>query len=273
MTGTPGRTVVTGAAGRVAAAVREGLRDAGHLVLLDRLPPPPGYRARGNETWVRADIADPRALAEAFAGADAVVHLAGIPDEAPLPDLLRANVEGTHNVLEAARRAGVPRVVLASSNRATGNYPVDRTVTAADPPRPDGFYGVSKAAAEALGRLYADAFGLQVAAVRIGSLEERPTEARHLATWLSPRDCAGFFRAAVTAPGVTFVAAYAVSANARRFWDLSAGEAGLGYRPVDDAEAFAAEIPGGDPFWDGGPQGGAYAGPGALLPHLPDPGR
>ncbi|MFC7741457.1 NAD-dependent epimerase/dehydratase family protein [Nocardiopsis composta] len=222
---------------------------------------------------MRADIADRRALSAAFTGADAVVHLAGIPDEAPLPDLLRANVEGVQHVLEAARRAAVPRVVLASSNRATGNYPVDRVVSVQDPPRPDGLYGVSKAAAEALGRLYADTFGLQVVALRIGSLEDRPAEARHLATWLSPRDCAGFFRAAVTAPGVTFVAAYAVSANTRRFWDLSAGETGLGHRPADDAEAFAAQIPGGDPFWDGGPQGGGYAGPAALLPHLPGPDR
>src|SRR5690606_18640904 len=122
-------------AGRVAAAVREGLRDAGHLVLLDRLPPPPGHPPRANETWIRADIADRRALSAAFTGADAVVHLAGIPDEAPLPDLLRANVEGVQHVLEAARRAAVPRVVLASSNRATGNYPVDRVVSVQDPDR------------------------------------------------------------------------------------------------------------------------------------------
>ncbi len=134
------------------------------------------------------------------------------------------------------------------------------------PPRPDGLYGVSKVAVEALGRLYADKFGLEVVCLRIGSLEPEPGEPRHLATWLSPRDCAGFFWAALTTPGLTFAAPYAVSANTRRYWEL---DDRLGYHPLDDAEAYAARIPGvaahftGDP-----PQGGAFADPAYTLPHL-----
>ncbi|MBV2367029.1 NAD-dependent epimerase/dehydratase family protein [Streptomonospora nanhaiensis] len=262
----PGRIVMTGAAGRIGSVLRAGLRaDAEHLVLLDREPvEPEGDR----ESAARIDIGDRAALVEAFTGADAVLHLAAIPDEAPLDDLLDVNVRGTHNVLEAARRAGVPRVVLFSSNRVTGNYPIHHHVFPDEPPRPDGLYGVSKVAAEALGQLYADTFGLEVVALRVGSFAEEPTQTRHLATWLSPRDCVGFARAALTAPNVAFVAAYAVSGNARRFWDLSAGENELGYRPVDDAARFAGRFGDDDPFWHGGPQGGAFARPESVLPHL-----
>src|SRR5690606_22347832 len=137
----------------------------------------------------RAELTGVEDVVPLLDGADAVVHLAGVPDEAPLADLLEANVLGAHHVLEAARRTGTPRVVLASSNRLTGCYPAARTVSAEAPPRPDGLYGVSKVAVEALGRLYADKFGLQVVCLRIGSLEPEPSEPRHLATWLSPDDC------------------------------------------------------------------------------------
>ncbi|WP_319464114.1 NAD(P)-dependent oxidoreductase [Micromonospora sp. RTP1Z1] len=200
-----------------------------------------------------------------------MVHLAGLPDEAPLVDLLDSNVLGTYHVLEAARRQRVGRVVLASSNRVTGFYPVGQVVVPDAPVRPDGFYGVSKVAVEALGRLYADKFGLSVVCLRIGSFEDEPTEARHLATWLSPRDGVGFIRAAITASDVHFLAAYAVSANTRRFWDTGAG-AQLGYLPVDDAESCAAKVPGSDvPIDAAALQGGAYASTEYSLRHVVAP--
>lgn len=212
----------------------------------------------------QADLSSVAAVAAVVEGADSVVHLAGVPDEAPLPDLVEANVLGTHHVLEAARLTGVRRVVLASSNRLTGWYPVSEMVSPDAPPRPDGLYGVSKVAVEALGRLYVDKFGLQVVCLRIGSLENEPSEVRHLATWLSPRDCAGFVEAALSIPDPGFIAAYAVSANSRRFWDLSRE---LGYEPVDNAENYVERFPETDGFFDG-PQGGAYASPEYTLRHL-----
>ena len=256
------RTIVlTGAAGLVGTAVREPLRRAAsRLILADRAP----LTAEApNEEIRQADLSDVETVASIIGGADAVVHLAGIPDEAPLPDLLEANVLGAHHVLEAARRTGVPRVVLASSNRLTGGYPANRTVSPDMPPRPDGLYGVSKVAVEALGRLYSDKFGLEVVCLRIGSLESEPSEPRHLATWLSPRDCAGFVLAAVTRPGLRFAAGYAVSANTRRFWELP-GE--LGYEPQDDAESYG--IAGAESFFTGTtPQGGTFATPEYTLSH------
>jgi uronate dehydrogenase len=209
--------------------VRAGLRDeVSRLVLIDRV----GLTAQSpTEEVHQLDLRDTDAVAGAMKDADAVVHLGGIADEAPLPDLLEGNVQGTHSVLEGARRQGVRRVVLASSNRVSGFYPVAETVAPDMPARPDGLYGVSKVALEALRRLYADKFGLSVVCLRIGSFEDEPSEPRHLATWLSPRDCLGFIEAALTAPAVHCATLYAVSANTRRFWDTSAG-AELGYTPV-----------------------------------------
>lgn len=258
-----GTVAVTGAAGRIGALLRDGLAGAARrLVLLDHAP----VRAGEDETAHQTDLRDPDAVVTALAGVDAVVHLGGVPDEAPFPEVLDGNVLGTHHVLEAVRRRGIGRVVLASSNRLTGCYPASTTVTPEMPPRPDGFYGVSKAALEALGRLYADKFGLSVVALRIGSFEEQPTEPRHLATWLSPRDCLGFVRAALTAPDIDFLATYAVSNNSRRFWGGD-GWKELDYWPADDAEAYAA----GMQAAPGPPvelQGGEFAGVEHTLRHV-----
>ncbi|MCX4792089.1 MULTISPECIES: NAD-dependent epimerase/dehydratase family protein [unclassified Streptomyces] len=256
---------ITGAAGRIGSVVRVGLRDeVARLVLIDRV----GLTAQApTEDVHQLDLRDAEAVTAVLKDVDAVVHLGGVPDEAPLPDLLDGNVRGTHNVLEGARRQGVRRVVLASSNRVSGFYPVAETVTPEMPARPDGLYGVSKVAVEALGRLYADKFGLSVVCLRIGSFEDAPSERRHLSTWLSPRDGIGFVRTALTAPDVRFETVYAVSANTRRFWDTDAG-ADLGYVPVDDAEAFASLLPkGGDPA-ENDPQGGEYASAEYTLRHM-----
>ncbi|MFE9250418.1 NAD-dependent epimerase/dehydratase family protein [Streptomyces sp. NPDC007088] len=262
-----GTVAVTGAAGRIGSAVRRALRsEADRLVLLDQVPLRP---EADNEETLTVDLRDAEAVESALTGVDRVLHLGGVPDEAPLPELLDANVLGTHHVLEAARRQGISRVVLASSNRLTGFHPAGQLTGPEAPPRPDGLYGVSKVAVEALGRLYADKFGLSVICLRIGSYEQAPQEPRHLATWLSPRDALGFFRAALSAPPTTpFTTVYAVSANTRRFWTLP-GARELDYTPVDDAEAYAGQIPGAqDPTDPEAPQGGAFAAPEFTLRHL-----
>ncbi|GAA2463069.1 NAD-dependent epimerase/dehydratase family protein [Streptomyces mauvecolor] len=262
-----GTVALTGAAGNIGSFVRRELRrTATRVILLDRVPL---RREAENEDVHTVDLRDALAVESALSGADQVIHLGGVPDEAPLADLLDANVLGTHHVLEAARRTGIKRVVLASSNRVTGFYPVAHLTGPGEPVRPDGLYGVSKAAVEALGQLYADKFGLSVISLRIGSFEPVPTESRHLATWLSPRDAMGYIRAALTAPASThFVTVYAVSANTRRFWALPDPEV-LDYTPVDNAELHAGDISGADlPADPDAPQAGPYALPDFTIPHL-----
>lgn len=256
---------ITGAAGRIGSVLRVALReDFPRVVLVDRQQCEPVSRA---EEARQADLRDAKAVLAALEDADAVVHLGGIPDEAPLPELVESNILGTHNVLEAARRHGLRRIVVASTNRVTGFYQVRETVTPEMPVRPDGLYAVSKVAVEALSRMYADKFGLSIVCLRIGSFEDAPHDQRHLSTWLSPRDCAGFVRAALTARDVRFAVAYAASANTRGFWDLEAG-ARLGYVPADNAESFATAVPGGESPAGNEPQSAPFAAPEFTGRHL-----
>ena len=245
----PPRVLITGAAGAIGSCLRQGLRPrVDELVLTDVRALEP----IANERFIRADLADRAAVGDAARGVDAVIHLGGIPTEAPFDELLGPNLIGTFNVFEAARREHVPRVVFASSNHATGFYPVEQRLTGNEPPRPDTLYGVTKVYGEALGRLYVDKFGLSVVCIRIGSFAERPREVRELATWLSRADAVRLFAACLSARAVGFRVVYGASANTRLGWDLSPARE-LGYEPQDDAERYAADV-GGDLYaFQGGP--------------------
>jgi uronate dehydrogenase len=250
------RLLLTGAAGNIATAVRPVLRElAEEVVLTDRVAP---ERVEPGERFVAADLADPAPWEGLAAGCEAVVHLGAVPDEAPFAVLAGPNLHGTFHVHEAARRAGVRRVVVASSGRATGFYRVGERLDGDATPRPDGLYAATKAYSEALGRMYAAKFGLEVVALRIGTFEDRPHTERDLSTWLSHDDARRLVRAALTGPVDGFLCVYGVSANARGWWDLPQS---LGYAPQDDAEAYADDVTPGDgiPF-QGGPNTARDAG-------------
>jgi uronate dehydrogenase len=257
--------VLTGAAGRIATSVRPALAEqVARLRLVDLVPVTPEH---DREESVVADLRDPVAMREVIAGADGVLHLGGLADEAPFDHLSGINIVGTFNVLEAARRAGVARCVYASSNRVTGFYPVSKVVEPDMPTRPDSLYAVSKVAGEGLASLYADKFHLSVIAIRIASFEEAPFDRRHLSTWLSPRDCQAAFLAAMRATDVTYAVFYAVSANTRGWWDLTPGYR-LDFHPVDNAEDYAGKIELGPEPSPEYPQGGTNASPERTLPYL-----
>ncbi|GAB2482608.1 NAD-dependent epimerase/dehydratase family protein [Jatrophihabitans fulvus] len=232
---TSGRVLLTGAAGRLGTYLRDRLPGLGwHVHGLDRVAVAGG---------TVADLSDRDALVRAATGVDAIVHMAGVPDEQPWPALRDANVDGLLNVFEAARAAGVPRVVWASSNHATGFTPTTPELPADVPVRPDTLYGVTKAFGEALGRYFHDRYGLRVASLRIGTCADEPPDERALATWLSPDDCARLVDACLRSDALGHELVWGVSANTLRTWSLEAGRR-LGYEPQDDAEAFAARVAG-----------------------------
>lgn len=236
----PRTVLLTGAAGGIGTAMRELLPGYGYrLRLFDARP------VDGATDAVTASLDDTAALDGAMRGVDAVVHLAGIPAEAPFTRILRSNIEGLWRLYEAARTAGVRRVVFASSNHAVGFTPLpaagDPPLTVDTPHRPDTFYGLSKTFGEDLAQLYWDRHGIETVSVRIGSFAHRPGGVRALGIWLSPGDCARLFHAALTAEGVGHTVVYGSSANTRAVWDLSGARA-LGYSPEDDSEEYAAEL-------------------------------
>lgn len=238
------RVLVTGAAGSIGAVVRAGLVDRGHDVVgLDMAVEPEGFTG----PWFTLDCSDPDAVAAVFeqlestGGLDAVVHLASIPTEAPLPVILESHVHTTAALLDAMVAHRVPRIVFASSNHAIGRTPRRELVPADAPPRPDTFYGVGKVAAEALLRLHVDRYGIDAVATRIGSFLPQPETRRHLATWLSHDDAVRMVEAALTAPDPGFALIFGISANTRAWWDLEPGRR-LGYHPQDDAEDYASQV-------------------------------
>lgn len=240
------RVLVTGAAGSIGSVLCTGLVDRGHTVVgLDLTPEPDSFPGQ----WATVDCADPDAVEAVFVaasragGLDAVVHLAGIPTEASLPDELTSHVVTTAALLDAMVAHGVTRIVYAGSNHAVGRTPrpADGLLTVDVRPRPDTFYGVAKVAAEGLLSLYVDRYGIDAVSTRIGSFLATPETTRNLATWLSHDDAVRMFVAALTTPDPGFAVLYGVSANTRGWWDLAPGRA-LGYDPQDDAEDFAGQV-------------------------------
>ncbi|WP_143642123.1 NAD-dependent epimerase/dehydratase family protein, partial [Streptomyces viridochromogenes] len=114
----PRTVLLTGAAGGLGTLMRGLLPSYGYdLRLLDVRP------IEDEPDAIVADLADREALREAVRGVDAIIHLAGISLEAPFEKILRANIEGTYHLYEAAREEGVGRIVFASSNHAVGFTP------------------------------------------------------------------------------------------------------------------------------------------------------
>lgn len=255
-----GTLLLTGAAGTLGRVLAAPLRAACRRLVLSDLAGPLATLGEQPDA-VPCDLADGAALRRLLAGVDAVVHLGGISYEKPFAPVLQANILGLHNLYEAARLNGVRRIVFASSNHVTGCYPQSQTISPADPPRPDGNYGLSKLFGEGLASLYFDRYGIETVSLRIGTATPTPPDRRGLATWLSLPDLARLVLAALTARDVGALVVYGISANDARFYDAEAGWARIGYRPQDNAERYRADVGhlGADPASTAGRmQGGVF---------------
>jgi len=231
------RIVFTGAAGGIGTMTRPLLvKLYPGLVLSDRVEP---KDLQSGETFIKADLTKPEEVAAAVAGAHSVIHLGGHSVEGTWDQILNANIIGCYNVFEAARQAGVKRVIFASSNHAVGFYPRKRKIGTNVTVRPDSRYGVSKAFGEALGALYSDKHGMAVTCLRIGNVGERPLDVRRLSIWISPEDLVQLFQIGLDHPDIRFEILYGASDNAASWWDNSRAAA-LGYRPTGKAEDHRA---------------------------------
>ena len=227
--------LITGAAGAIGSALRAGLRDRWHKLRLTDVRPITDLA--DNEEFVAADIADRPAIEAMMRNVRAVVHLAGSVGSYTLEDLFRTNARGLFDVFEAARHAGVERIVFASSNHAFGCYPIDVLVSPALPPRPDTLYGVFKVWGETLLRNYYDRYGIRSVSLRIGTFRPWPIDQRSLATWLSPSDAAHLVDVSLRHPdpGCLVVNGYS---NNTRLKTVDPNWTTLGYRPRDNAEDY-----------------------------------
>jgi uronate dehydrogenase len=178
---------------------------------------------------------------ELLDGVDAVLHFGGVSIEKPFSTVLPANIVGAYNLYEAARRRGTKRIVFASSNHVTGFYGQGETIPAHVVPRPDTYYGLSKAFGENLAQFYFDRHGLETVTIRIGSCLPEPVDRRQLSSWISHDDMERLLVAALTAPVVGHSIVYGASDNRTTWWDNSQGRH-VGYRPQDSSEPWRAAI-------------------------------
>lgn len=244
------RLLVTGLSGLIGGALHKHLGARYSIRALNRRP------VAGVEC-VQADLADLDAIQPGFKDIDTVVHLgANAGDRHSPEDLLRSNVIGTYNVFEAAHRAGVKRVIFASSGATVAGWerepPLSDIVngryeavgswsplTHDTPIRPGGLYGATKVWGEALARVYADTHGMSMICLRIGRVraEDRPMAAREFSVWCSQRDIVRMLEACIEAPErVRFDVFYVVSANRWSYRDLEHARRVLGFVPQDRAE-------------------------------------
>ncbi len=246
--------LITGASGNLGGKLRRHLEGRYPLRLLDRDP-------AGDPAVIAADLAVAFASwAGQFEGAHTVFHFAADPTaKAGWPALIAPNVDALVNVYLACARAGVRRVVCASSNHVMGGYKDDPQCVKIDerlPPRPgtryvvDGEgrdstpYGTAKLFGERLGRCFSEAHGLSVIAVRLGWVRPGDNRAADVPAtreawfrlmWLSNRDfCQLMERCLLADETLRFAVVNGMSANTGMPWSLEEARRLLGYEPQDD---------------------------------------
>ncbi len=245
--------LITGMSGLIGKALRARLEGRCELTALNRSKVE-GVRCH------QGDIRDLQAIAPAFEGQDTVVHLAAsLNMQADIREMAEFNLIGTWNVFEAARQAGVKRVVFASSGATVAGYervePYKALVegrydevrggwpmlTHESPVRPRGLYGASKVWAEATARDFADTHDLSILCVRIGRVnpEDKAEDPRVRSVWMSHRDICGLLEAAIAAPpALKFDIVFGVSNNRYSYRDMTHTRDVLGFEPQDSADAF-----------------------------------
>ncbi|MEM7128747.1 MAG: NAD(P)-dependent oxidoreductase [Chloroflexota bacterium] len=240
--------LITGMSGLIGGVVRQQLTGRYALSALNR-------SAVEGVPCHQADIANLDAILPAFQDIDVVVHLSAIAHGGtPWEDLLPTNVVGTYNVFEAARRAGVKRVIYASSGATISGWEREDPygalvegryddvgdswpmITHQTPTRPNGLYGVTKVWGEALARHFTDTTELSILCLRIGHVtqDDQPHGSRDAAVWCSQRDIATMVECCITAPAeLKYDIFFVVSNNQWRYRDMEHAREGLGFEPQD----------------------------------------
>ena len=240
------RVLVTGMSGLIGGIAGRRLAEHHEVSALNR-------QAVAGFPTTQASITDLDAIRPAFDGIDTVVHMAAYLGPDP-EQHFAVNVTGTYNVFEAAREAGVKRVVFGSSGATQSAYEQDANIRAMvlgrpdeapdprplishlDPVRPTAVYGAAKVFGEALGRQYVEAHGMSVLCIRLGRVrqEDRPATVEEASRYLSHRDTAQIVEKCVDAPDeVRFDIFFGVSDNFSRFRDIEHAREVIGYEPED----------------------------------------
>ena len=236
------RVLITGAAGKVGTTLWQAWekKDKYSLTLMD-------IKAfKGPQSRVeRGDICDYSRIQALCENQDVLVHLARGPKAhmGKVPGGV-TDIGACMLLFEAAREAGIQKIVYASTNHVTGwneKLSTPPRFSTANQYRPDGWYGAMKGMAEIAGRYLVDAHDMRFIAIRIGTFtgNYEPSSLRYCSTLLTPRDCVQLFGLAVDYEGpVKYLITYGTSGNTGDyqlgFLDISGAIEVLGYKPQDN---------------------------------------
>ena len=263
--------LLTGASGALGRVLAKALGAASWTVrLTDIVPFPDPLPAKA--VFTRADLNDGVAILRLAEGCGMILHLGGVSVERPFEEVIGANIRGLYHIYEAARREGA-RVLFASSNHSIGFHERSEALDDDCQFMPDGYYGLSKAYGELMGRMYWYKHGVENVNVRIGSCFPEPVDARMLSTWLSYADLTRLAMRATLAEKTGSCVIWGASANSRTYWRHDSRQA-LDWLPQDSADTYAGQMAGkvsGNPVQERY-QGGAYT----MIDHTrkaPPPGK
>lgn len=246
------RILVTGAAGAIGRTIIPHFRKRGYFVRGLDLPPSPIENLC--DEYVAGSIVDAELIERAMASCDTVVHLAATPNDNDFfTHIVPNNIIGPYNVLEAARKAGTRRAVLASTVQTVNAHPAKgKCISIQDGPATNNRYGVSKVFLESLGQMYQIRHGMEVVAIRVGWFPRNQTEFDTIKRghpepmYFSHNDACRFFTLAVEHSPVTYALVFGTScpasaAGRKNTVDLKPARELLGYVPEDT-------FPAGSPF-------------------------
>ncbi len=232
------RILLTGAAGLIGTSLRNSLSNKYLFRCLDVVP------VENEDDVVIADVKDFKAVMTSMIDVDAVIHLAANPGIAQSwEDVYYDGIGGTYNVFEASRKAGIKKVIYASSLavHGSGDKQHGRLASTDTPFHPGSLYGISKATGELLARYYAEMFGMSIICIRIGSFYVNPpyplsSKDDILGNWCSPDDLAQLVQRCLDSDGLGFQVFFGISDNKRSKWDFQNAARLVGYHPTSNAE-------------------------------------
>lgn len=254
------KLLITGANGIVGRGLRDRLAEQFTL----RLSMREQASDVGGFEVVVGDIADPDIVARAVEGVDAILHLAAVHGvNIQFEETLDVNYLGLVALMEAAVRHKVRHVIYASSNHGWGFWPRNATPLAETaPPRPDGWYGVSKIFGEAVMAYYGDAYGLATTSLRIGNCGPDVPDERRWHMWISFSDLARLVSRVVERRSPGHMSMFATAPCDTPFFE-TAGLTELGFQCADDPDQNLADpqirSASPDPGMAGLAVGGGYA--------------
>jgi uronate dehydrogenase len=235
---------ITGAAGTVGTVLRHELADMGYECLLMDLKPITDLRS--NERFEQVDMNDQPLMTKVLSGCHAIIHLAACTTDAPWVDQVKLSIEGTISVFDAARDAGISRIIYSSSHHVVGFHPRGGPLNHQAVLLPDSRYAVGKSFGESIGAFYACKYDMHVFCIRIGNLNTRPIDRRRLGGWISGRDFGQLVKIGLEHQDFVFEIVYGISDATGRDYDNSRAYA-LGYCPQDRVESWIAQVLAEDP--------------------------